>query len=133
MSKPRYDWWPYVKGIIRRFPALKERYDDLHEMSVTAHLSDMPRGSGERTLENIAIRELPTTQQREYEAVRKAIELTEHYKNGRKRLELINMVFWKQTHTLAGAALNMPCSERTARQIHGEFIRLVASFYGLMD
>ena len=22
MSTPRYDWWPYVKGMIRRYPEL---------------------------------------------------------------------------------------------------------------
>lgn len=27
MSRPRYDWWPYVKGMIRRYPALAEQYE----------------------------------------------------------------------------------------------------------
>lgn len=26
MSKPRYDWWSYVKGMIRRYPELRRRY-----------------------------------------------------------------------------------------------------------
>lgn len=28
MSKPRYDWWPYVKGMVRRYPALCREYAD---------------------------------------------------------------------------------------------------------
>lgn len=134
MSKPRYGWWSYVKDMIRRYPVLKEQYSDLHSMSVTANYSGMPRGgeSG-RSLESVAIRELPFNSQREYEAVRQAIEMTERYNNGRDRLSIIKLVLWDRSHTLEGAALMMPCSWRSAAQWHGEFIKLVAKNYGLMD
>lgn len=134
MSKPRHDWWPYVKGMIRRYPSLKERYQDLHSISMIANYSGMigsPNAS--RTTESTAIRELPSTSQREYEAVRAAIDATERYNNGRDRLKTIKLVLWDGTHTIEGAALQIPCSWRTAAQWHGEFIRLVASYYGLMD
>lgn len=134
MSRPRYDWWPYAKGMIRRHPKLKEKYADLHSQSLSASLSGMPSGTEvSRSTENVALRELPTTEQREYEAVRQAIEATERYNNGTDRLKVISLVLWKQTHTLEGAALQVPCSIATAKRYHGEFIRLVASFYGLMD
>ena len=134
MSRPRYDWWPYVKGMIRRYPQLKERHDDLHSTPITASLTGMPHGYGaSRKTELIAVRELPSTSQREYEAVRRAIETTERYRNGLDRLSVIDRVYWKQTHTLTGAALMVPCGWRTAARWHGEFIRMVASYYGLMD
>ena len=134
MSKPRYDWWPYVKGMIRRWPKLKEKYSDLHSQSVVASLSGMPSGTSvSRSTENVALRELPTTEQREFEAVRKAIETTERYDNGLDRLRIINLVLWKQTHTIEGAADMVHCSCRTARRWHSEFIRTVAAYYGLMD
>lgn len=94
----------------------------------------MPHGTGtSRTVENLAIRELPSTSQREYEAVRRAIECTEHYSNGLDRLLIIKLVLWDKTHTLEGAAMQIPCSVRTVKEWHREFIRLVASYYGLMD
>lgn len=134
MSKPRYDWWPYVKGIIRRYPALKEQYADLHSQSVTASYSGMPHGGGPgRPIEALAIRELPTNSQREYEAVHRAIDLTERYSNGRQRLAIIKMVLWDKQYTLEGAALQIPCCISKAKMWHSEFIRLVASEYGLMD
>ena len=134
MSRPRYDWWPYVKGMIRRYPALKQEYADLHSPSVTANYSGMPRsGCVSRGVEGLAIRELPSTKQREYEAVRCAVETTERYVNGRDRLKVIDMVLWKRSHTLEGAALMVPCSIATAWRYHGEFIKLVAKLYGLMD
>ena len=134
MSKPRYGWWGYVKDMIRRYPALKAEYADLHTQSVTADYSGVPGGSGAgRGVEEIILRELPTTQQREYEAVRRAIAVTERMKSSRDRLKIIDMVFWKRTHTLEGAALMIPCSYRTARRYHEAFIEAVAGAYGLMD
>ena len=120
--------------MIRRYPALKLEYDDLHGQSVTASYSGMPHcGGAGRAVETLAIRELPTNSQREYEAVRRAIEQTERYQNGLQRLAIIRMVLWDRQYTLDGAALQIPCSWRTAAQWHGEFIRLVASNYGLLD
>ena len=134
MSRPRYDWWPYAKGMIRRYPALKEEYEDLHSQSVTANYSGMPRGGGPgRPIEALAIRELPTNSQREYEAVRRAIGVTERYPNGRQRLAIIKMVLWDKQYTIEGAALRVPCCISKAKMWHSEFIRLVASEYGLMD
>lgn len=134
MSRPRFDWWTYVKGMIRRYPQLKARLADLHTASGTPKYDGMPRShNASRTTESIAIRELPTVEQREYESVRRATETTERYGNGRDRLKVIKLVLWDRSHTLEGAALMIPCSYKTARKWHGEFIRLVASYYGLLD
>jgi len=94
----------------------------------------MPHGSEvSRTTENISLLELPKTQQREFAAVCKAIATTERYKNGLDRLKLINLMYWDNTHTMQGAALQIPVSYDTAKEWNREFIRLVASHYGLMD
>jgi hypothetical protein len=134
MSSPRYDWWGYVKGIIRRYPLLRDEYKDLHDMAAPNTLSLVRHGSSvSRTTENRALLELPKTKQREYAAVRAAIAQTERYRDGRDRLTVIRLIYWDRTRTLSGAARDIPVSYETARIWHGEFIRLVASFYGLMD
>lgn len=112
MSKPRYRWWSYARAMVREYPELAKKYNQ----PVTASCPGMP-----------------STEQREYEAVRRAIEKTKQYKNGRDRLSVIGLVLWKKSHTIAGAALTVPCHEDTAKQWHGEFIRLVAKNMGLMD
>ena len=134
MSKPKYKWWGYIKNIIRAYPDLKMEYEALHEQSVTANVSGIP-GGGEvsRKTENIAIRELPYTKQREYEAVKRAIEYTKHFRNGKERLAIIDLMYWKNSHTLAGAGLQVGYSYDRARQIHREFVVAVAFYYGLMD
>lgn len=91
MSKPRYDWWGYVKGMLRRYP--------------------------NRVNEN------------ERKAIELAIEHTKTLETGKDRMAVIEMVYFKKTHTLVGASMKVNCSERTAQRYHGDFIRTVASNY----
>ena len=69
----------------------------------------------------------------EAEAISRAIEQTKHIQGGERRLELIEMVFFRQTHTLRGAAMRIPCDYETAKRWQQQFIRLVAKARGLMD
>jgi len=139
VSKPRYDWWTYAKGMIKRYPQLCEQHSEIHSMAITPSLTGMPHGSeAQRTTELIAIRELPSTTQREYEAVRRALQIIERYGRGKDRLELIKLVFWDQSHTIAGAAMRISehskeCTEDIAKKWHGAIIKLVAQQYGLID
>ena len=81
MSTPRYDWWPYVKGMIRRYPELCRREADLHTTAVTPNYGGAPGGHGGRSdpVANAALRSLPEVNRRELDAVRAAIseELTD--------------------------------------------------------
>lgn len=71
-------------------------------------------------------------ERREREAVKKAIAATEAMPTGADRLRVIDLVMWRQTHTLEGAAQEIPCSYETAKRYHGQFIRLVAANMGLL-
>ncbi|MBO5837254.1 MAG: hypothetical protein J6Q92_05105 [Oscillospiraceae bacterium] len=134
MSKPRYKWWGYIRGVVRAYPELKKEYEELHRQSLTAGMSGMPGSGGiSRGTENIAVRELPYTKQREYESVRRAIEMTKTMSNGSQRLRIIELVYWKRSHTVEGAAMRAGYSPDRGKQMHGDFIRLVAKNYGLMD
>ena len=66
-------------------------------------------------------------------AVQQAIDETDRMENGKERLQVVDLVFFRQTHTLEGAAMMIPCSERTARRWHTDFIKLVAKKYGLIE
>lgn len=135
MSKPRYHWWAYAKAMVRLYPQLKREYDTLHAQRITGDPARVPGGKGgaSRSTEITALRQLPPARQREYDAVTQAIELTKKRQNGADRLALIDLVFWKQSHKLDGAALKLYISEQTARRYHTEFIRLVGFCYGLED
>lgn len=134
MSKPRHDWWPYVKGMIRRYPALREQFLDLHEQSITPAYSAMPGGGGvSRTVEQLALKTMPKIAQKEYDAVLSAIEETQRMKTGADRIKVIDLVFWKHSHTLEGAAQSVPCHYKTAQEYHREFIYLVAEKFGFLE
>ena len=62
----------------------------------------------------------------EVAAVEAAIEETKQLIDGAERLRLIDLVLWKRTHTLQGAAMVVYVSERTAQEWHRQFIYLVA-------
>ena len=66
------------------------------------------------------------TSLKERMAVQRSIEQTERMENGKERLQVVDLVFFKQTHTLEGAAMMVPCHYETARHWHSDFIKLVA-------
>lgn len=70
---------------------------------------------------------------REYEAVQAAVEATERMEGGEARLKAIRLVHWDRTHTLEGAALMTPCSERTAARWQRRFFEEVARNRDLLD
>ena len=119
--------------MIRAYPDLRARYRELKEVSITSQWSDTPHGTkvSDSTAE-AALRQLSYTEQREYEAVDRAIRITERMKTGKDRIDVIRLVLWEQTHTVNGAAMMVHISERTAKAYHREFIYLVAQQYGLI-
>lgn len=102
MSKPRYDWWSYMKAISRKYYARENK--ELHGMA-----------------------------EKEQKAVEAAIKQTFDLPYGSERFKVVKLVLLNGTHRIPGAALEIPCSERTAQQWHADFIKCVARNYGLLD
>lgn len=65
----------------------------------------------------------------ERKAVEDAIEKTKAMKTGECRFQVVELVLMKRTHTIAGAASKIHCSESTAKMYHTEFIRDVGKFF----
>lgn len=132
MSSPRYRWWGFVRRMIRDYRSLKIQYDDLHTQSITAVASGMPRGSGNSSVvENLALRQLPADDQKVYDAVSRAVEITRLLPDGELKLALIRFVYWGQgQRRVEDVPLVLPISRRTAIRWHGDFVRLVGKCYG---
>ena len=119
--------------MIRDYPALEKEYRELHEQKITASITGMPGGGNvSRGTEDIAIRDLPRSKQLEYDAVRRAIEVTGMLKTGADRLRIVDLVFFKQSHTLDGAAYATSISYDRAIDYHGDFIMIAAYFRELI-
>ena len=134
MSSPHYDWWVNATRMIRNFPARKQEHDDLLAPTVTANLSGMP-GGGEahRTTEDVALRQMAPAKQQEYDAVSRAINITEQMPNGLQRLELIRLIYWTGTkRTIVKASSKVHIAEATAWRWHSAFVKLVGEMYGYL-
>ena len=122
-------------AILRAYPELCAKLQQLKEQHIT--VSYEPSGGGKggisRPTERAALAELRGTEGKEYDAVRQAIEYTSKLRNGAERNALIDMVFFKKSHSLEGAAIALFISYSTAKRWHKEFILAVADFYGLLD
>lgn len=62
----------------------------------------------------------------EKEAVDRAVESTKGLEGGEERMEVISLVYFKKTHKLAGAAMQVPCGYDTAKKWQQQFLRDVA-------
>lgn len=132
-NKPRYNWWPFALNMIKDYPARKQEYDLIHEQKITASLSGMPGGgSASRTVENIALKQLPWQEQKEYDAVRKAEELTLAEADGKIRMKVVELTLYKKRCNTAGAAIRLNISERTAQRHRWRFVILVGYTYGFL-
>lgn len=132
MSKPRYDWWPNAVRMVRNYPARVQEYEQLHSQSCVADMSGQPHGGGaSRTTENIALRQMPPAKQQEYDAVRKAVEITRRYENGEERIALIRRMYWSgKKRDINSVIVSLYIAEATGRRWHSAFIRLVGECFG---
>lgn len=133
MSKPRYNWWPFVLNMIQDYPARRIAYNALHEQQITANLSGVPGGgSARRTVENLATKLLPHQEQKEFDAVRKAVEVTRAMPDARTRMRVVDMTLMRKNYTVPGAAQRLNISQRTAQRFRWQFVVLVGHTYGFL-
>ena len=132
MSKPRYRWWGFARNMIRDYQGLKQSLADLHRQNMTADNTGMPKGGGGgRTVEGVALRQLPPDDQKVYDAVTRAIELTRMRADGEDHIKLIQLMYWaKKQMTAKAASVRLHISDVTAKRWHGDFVRLVGKCYG---
>lgn len=133
MSKPREGWWSYAKWMLRKYPERIRELEELRARGPGEHTGGKPQGGKPRPTENMALRELPASRQRELDAVRIAMDAQSLRTNGELRRELVRLVYWEQSHTLSGAAMRLHISYDTARQWNKEIIYSVGRAAGLMN
>ena len=134
MSKPRYWWWGSIQNALRAYPRLKQLYE-APNVAVTARYAEgVGHGSDPgRTTETAALERLYDGDYKIYLAITAAVEETEQMDTGRDRLRLIELLYWQRYwKTIEGAAYEVGYSTQRAKEIHGEFIRLVAYYRRLI-
>lgn len=131
----RYGWWSYAKYMARNYPNLCEELRQLQSTSTTANYSGEPRAGSDtsRGTESAALRQLSPVKQKEHDSVEHALEIARGKPgNGRLRTSLVDLVFFRQTHTLEGAAQRLHISYGTAKNYAHDFLCDIARFYGML-
>lgn len=133
MSKPANSWYGIVIKTIRRYPELKKRKAQMHNSNIIANYSAMPKSNtSSRTTENIAIRELKPADERELQAVEKAIGVMYSLSEGKEIMKIVELVDFKHTHLLRGAAFECNISEQTAKRRRQVFVNECARQLGYL-
>ena len=133
MSKPRYNWWGFALAMIRDYPSRQKELNEMHEQKITATISGMPGGnSASRTTEGIALKQLQPQEQREFDAVDRAIKRAKGMTEPKLRMEVVKITLWKGCG-ISKAATWLNISERTARRYRWQFILLVGYMYGFLS
>ena len=135
MSKPRYDWWGFVRKTMVRYPDLKYYYNCLQADIPTSTVGKVGRNSRiKRPTENSASgrRVLTSDEQRQVEAVDKAISNALSRPQGSLHVQLMELVFWDSTHTLRGAGMKIGIEYSTAKTWQQAFLRDVARGLGVL-
>ena len=127
MSKPREPWWGYVKNVISKYPEYKKQLRALKSQQITPGYSKTGgRGKTQRKTEAIALRELPPRDQERFEAVDRAIRKTRAMPDGDLRCRLIEMTYFKRSHSMQGAAMVLHADYTTVLRWNRSFVYLVA-------
>lgn len=125
----RPPWWTYIKSVIREYPKLCKQLETPLEAKITPvydQIGGRPQGTISRPTENAVIHNLPPNDQRKYDAVAAALHFTKNLPDGAERMTTIELVYFKKTHTLDGAAVVLNVHRNTTGRWNGDFIRLVA-------
>lgn len=134
MVRTKYPWETYVKSMITRYPEFERDLALCKEPSLVPPPDNVGHSTRiSRPTEAAALRELPPTKQRQYEAVNLALRQTANLPDGDLRTELIDLIYWQQRYKLHGAAMKIGISPRTAVRWHSSFIRLVGFYFGLLE
>lgn len=125
----KQDHWLYVKNILRSYPKIKELQRYLLDTKVTATyggIGGVAGGKVSSAVETAALKELHPKDQRRLKAIEDTIAETRHMPDGTERLRVVEMVYFKQTHTLLGAAAILGLRKQRAIDYSSTFISAVA-------
>jgi hypothetical protein len=132
MSKYRYWWRPNVERLLKVYPYLKAREREGHAQAVTPAYSIVPGGGGaRRTTEDAALkRPLNAREEEAVRAIDRAMEEIAKCRDGDVVLQIIQMVDFKRTHTIEGAATALYMHRNRAADKRTRFINLVGKYLG---
>ena len=128
MSRPKYWWYGNVVRTIRNYPALRQAKDALQAVSATANYSGMPEGSGGRTTEESALRQLSPREESDLDAVGRALERVSDEVRA-----VVRLYHWKGVRNFETVGDLLHMSRNTAKRRNSRFVFEVARNMGYLE
>ena len=99
------DWRRQARRALREYPKLKRKQGE-HEQKITPSYEGVAvQHSASRTTEDAALRSpLTDAEENIIIAVEFAMQMQRSYSNGAERIRMMELVYFKRTHTIYGAA-----------------------------
>lgn len=132
MNRYNDNWRTYAIDAIRDYLRYKAIRQAAQNQKITAQFNKGRGGKGvSRTTEMAALRSgLTRQQEKEFDAVDRALRSTRHLPDGKLRVRVMEMVYIRGTHTIDGAAQQVHVSYKTAWRWTDTFIRNVGKNLG---
>lgn len=123
-------WRSEARTALRLYPKLKRRQGE-NEMQITpVYGGAAVQHSASRTTENVALRSTLTEREENIvSAVEFMLSMQRRYVNSKERLRMVELVYFKHTHTIEGAADEVHYSPDALWRWNGEI--LTAVYVGL--
>ena len=123
-------WRSEARTALRLYPKLKRRQGE-NEMQITpAYGGAAVQHSASRTTEDVALRSTLTEREENIiSAVEFMLSMQRRYANSKERLRMVELVYFKHTHTIDGAADVVHYSPDALWRWNGEI--LTAVYVGL--
>lgn len=134
MSKPKNWWWGNALRLIRAYPELQRKKQDVQAARMTQQYTGMPQSKQPgRTTEQTALRQLTQQEEIALSAVERALEQLRLLPDGQWRVKAVQLYHWGRVRNLGQVAYMCNTSERTARRWNSDFVYNVAQKAGYMD
>ena len=132
MNRYNDNWRNYAVNSMRDYYRYRDMKRAAQSTRVTAQYNKGRGGGGtSRTTESAALRTgLTRQQEREFDAVEKAVKATRRGPDGKLRVKVVEMVYFRGTHSIEGAAQIVHVGYSTAWRWTDNFIRLVGKNLG---
>ena len=124
------DWRRQARRALRDYPRLKKKQTETEQQITPVYGGSVVQHEASRVTENIALRStLSDAESNVIAAVEFAMSMQGAYYNADARLKMLELVYYKKTHTLQGAALECGYSIETVWKWNTEV--LAAVYVGL--
>lgn len=131
MGKCKKLWWPFVRNVIRMYPAYQAKLKELKSSKITpTYCKGGGAGRSCRKTELTALRSLDPEEQAYFDAVDRALRRTERMPDGELRVKLIKLAYMQRRHNMKiyEAADKCFVSYSTALRWNKDFVYMVADY-----